>query len=159
MIRNLIRFSLLITTTSLFSGSLLAQSANPLHHDGERELRSSITLTIPLGGQRHAATSQPQLDLSFQQHRRQQNPHNFVSNNFDLRSNTYDFQPRETRIGFTLDRNPRLMMNGQPFDLPESTANASTVEKVGIGAAVLFGAGLLVVGTGLVIIASSDSAE
>lgn len=159
MIRNLIRFSLFIMTISLFSGSLFAQSANPLHQYGERELRSSINLTIPLGGQSHAVTSKPQLNLGFQQHRRQQNSYNFVSNNIYVKLNTYNFQPREARIGFTLDRNPRLMMNGKPFDLPESTANASTAGKVGIGAAVLVGAGLLVVGTGLIIIASSDSDE
>lgn len=159
MIKKLTRFSLFIMTTSLFSGSLSAQSANSLHQYGERDLRSSINLTIPLGGQRHAVTSKLQLNLSFQQHRCQQNSYNFVSNYIDVKSNTYNFQSREARIGLTLDRNPRLMMNGKPFDLPESTANASTAGKVGIGAAVLVGAGLLVAGTGLIIIASSDSDE
>ena len=51
------------------------------------------------------------------------------------------------------------MMNGKPFALPEGTANASTAGKLGIGAAVLVGVGFLVVGTGLIIIASSDSDE
>lgn len=159
LIGNLRRISLFVITTSLFASSLSAQSLHPLHQYGERDIHSSINLTIPLGGQRNAATSKPQFNLSVQQHRLRQNPYNFVPNNIDVKSSTYNLQPRQARIGFTLDQQPQLMMNGKPYELPQGTANASTLGKVGIGAAVLVGAGLLVVGTGLIIIASSDSEE
>ena len=51
------------------------------------------------------------------------------------------------------------MMNGRPYELPEGKAGASTLEKVGIGAATLVGIGVLVVGTGLLVIATSDSSD
>lgn len=159
MIRTLKCASLFVMATSLFASSVSAQSVHPLHQYGERDIRSSINLTIPLGGQRNAATSKPQLTMGFQQHRVQQDPYNFVTSNIDVKSSAYNLQPRRARIGFTLDQNPQLMMNGMPYDLPEDTANASTLGKVGIGAAVLVGVGLLVVGTSLVLIATQDPAE
>lgn len=159
MIGKLNCISLFMITTSLLTSSLSAQSVHPLHQYGERDMRGSISLTIPLGGQHNSANSKPQLNLGFQQHRLQQHRYNFVTSNFDVKSSTYNFQPRQARIGFTLDQNPQLMMNGKPYALPEGTANASTLGKVGIGAAALVGIGVLVVGTGLIIIASSDSSD
>lgn len=155
MIQQSRRIGLFVMTTSLVASSVSAQSVHSLHQYGERDMRSSVNLTIPLGGQRNDATSKPQLTMSFQQHRLQQDPYNFSPSNIDVKSSTYNLQPRQARIGFTLDQNPELMMNGRPYNLPTNTANASTLGKVGIGAAVLVGIGVLVVGTGLIIIASS----
>lgn len=159
MIKHLGHVCLFVMTTSLFASSVFAQPLHPLHQYGERDIRSAINLTIPFGGQPNAATSKPRFNLSFQQHRLKQDPYNFVPSTIDVKSSSYNLQPRQARIGFTLDKNPQLMMNGKPFALPEGTANASTAGKLGIGAAVLVGVGFLVVGTGLIIIASSDSDE
>ena len=93
MFCNVRTFGVLLLATPLFANSLSAQSLPPLHQFEERDVRSSITLTIPLGGQRDAATSKPQLSLSFQQDRRQKNSYDFVSNAIPVRSNNYDFLP------------------------------------------------------------------
>ncbi len=159
MIQKLKSISLLVLIASLFPTGVSAQSLHPLHQYGERDMRSSINLTIPLGGKRNAATSKPQINLSFQQHRVQQHRYNFSPSSLDVNSSAYNLQPRQARIGFTLDQSPQLMMNGKPHQLPEGTSNASTLGKVGIGAAALVGIGVLVVGTGLIIIASSDSSD
>lgn len=159
LIGNLRRISLFVITTSLFASSVSAQSLHPLHQYGERDIHSSINLTIPFGGQPNAATSKPQFNLSVQQHRLRQNPYNFVPNNIDVKSSTYNLQPRQARIGFTLDQQPQLMMNGKPYELPQGTANASTMGKVGIGAAVIGGIVVIAFGALLIATAASDPAE
>ncbi len=159
MIKNLRYVSLFVMTTSLFASSLSAQSVHPLHQYGERDIRSSINLTIPLGGERNTAMSKPQFNLSFQQHRLQQDSYNFVPSNIEVKSSSYNLQPRQARIGFTLDQHPQLMMNGKPYDLPEDTANASTLGKVGIGAAVIGGIVVIAFGALLIATAASDPAE
>lgn len=97
MIQQSRRIGLFVMTTSLVASSVSAQSVHSLNQYGERDIRSSINLTIPLGGQRNAATSKPQLALSFQQHRLEQNPYNFVPSNIDVKSSSYNLQPRQAR--------------------------------------------------------------
>lgn len=148
-----------VVATSLVASSVSAQTVHSLRQSGERDMRASISLSIPLGGHRGAVTSKPQVSFNFQPMAHQQETQNLVSINTDMRMNDYNLQPREARIGFTLDQDPQLMMNGKPFDLPEGRANASDLEKVAIGAAVLVGIGVLVAGASLIAIATSDPAE
>lgn len=144
---------------SLFATSASAQSVHPLHQFGERDMRGSINLTIPLGGQRNTAASKPQLNISLQQSRLEQDSYKFTPKNIDAISTAYNSQPQQARIGFTLDRNPQLMMNGKPYELPEGKANASTLGKAGIGVAVIAGVVVIAFGALLIATASSDPAE
>ncbi len=159
MARNLKCASVLAVATALFSSSVSAQSVHPLRQYDEPDIRSSVSLTIPLGGRRGTEASKPQLSLDFEQKHHRQGQLNTVQDNVDLKLNSNQFKPQKARIGFTLDEKPRLMMNGKPYDLPEGKANASTAEKVGIGVGALVGIGALVIGTGLVIIATSDGSD
>ena len=114
----------------------------PLHaqsmvsRPGDVDRRASIAITIPLGGQKSEETK-PRMEVLMSQNRARTN---------DYR---YDFErtyhPRESRIGFTFDKKPSLMVNGRAVQPQDRKARMGTVGYVLIGVAVVAGIGVLIV--------------
>lgn len=119
-------------------GPLQAQSL--VARPGDVDRRASVAITIPLGGKKSEETK-PRMELLMSQDR---------AANQDTR---YDFErmyrPRESRIGFTLDKQPSLMVNGRMVQPQESKARMGTLGYVAIGVVVVAGIGVLVLNDAL----------
>lgn len=115
-------------------GPLQAQSL--VARPGDVDRRASVAITIPFGGKKSEETK-PRMELLMSQDR---------APNQDTR---YDFEhmyrPRESRIGFTLDKQPSLMVNGRVVQSQENKARMGTwgYVAIGVGVALLTGAVLL----------------
>lgn len=122
----------------LLIGAALTTSvaAQPLgYQDGLSRIDGvvGVGLTIPIGGQK--AKDPPRVELRLTR--------DVVG--FDgTRQSKSSIRPHETRIGFSLERDNRLLLNGRPIDTRERN-NVSTVGWIAIGAGiVLIGGALLV---------------
>ena len=92
-----------------------------------------VGLTIPIGGERTKAPPRVELRLT----------RDVVG--FDgTRQSSSGYRPNETRIGFSLERDNRLLLNGRPIDTSRRN-NVSTVGWIAIGAGVVLVGGALLV--------------
>lgn len=93
-----------------------------------------VGLTIPIGGQRKEAPPRVELRLT----------RDVVNFDGTRQSSSSAVRPHETRIGFSLERERRLLVNGQPIDKAQRN-NVSTAGWIAIGAGVLLVGGFLLV--------------
>lgn len=92
-----------------------------------------IGLTIPMGGTRQKAPPRVELRLTRD-----------VVNMDGTRLSNSGARLNETRIGFSLERDNRLLLNGRPVDTTRRN-NVSTVGWIAIGAGVVLIGGALLV--------------
>ena len=93
-----------------------------------------VGLTIPIGGQHKKAPPRVELRLT----------RDVVNVDGTRQSSTGSIRPHETRIGVSLERENRLLLNGRPIDTAQRN-NVSTVGWIAIGAGVLLIGGALLV--------------
>jgi hypothetical protein len=93
-----------------------------------------LGLTIPIGGQHKKAPPRVELRLT----------RDVVNFDGTRQSSSTGVRPHETRIGFSLERKNRLLLNGQPIDTMRRN-NVSTVGWIAIGAGVVLIGGVLLV--------------
>ena len=91
-------------------------------------------MTIPIGGDREKAPPRVELRLT----------RDVVNFDGTRQSSNSGISPHETRIGFSLERDNRLLLNGQPIDTAQRN-NVSTVGWIAIGAGVVLIGGVLLV--------------
>lgn len=91
-----------------------------------------VGLTIPIGGQQKKAPPRIELRLT----------RDFVNFDGTRQSSSSSIRPHETRIGFSLERERRLLVNGQPIDRAQRN-NVSTVGWIAIGVGVVAIGGLV----------------
>lgn len=112
------------------------QAQSLVSRPGDVDRRASIAITIPLSGQKSAETK-PRMELLMSQDRARTN---------DYR---YDFErlnrPRASRVGFTLDKQPQLMMNGRAVQPQDNKARMGTAGYIAIGVVVVAAVGALVI--------------
>ncbi|WP_428627700.1 hypothetical protein [Sphingopyxis sp.] len=84
-----------------------------------------LGLTIPIGGDRKKAPPRVELRLT-------RDVVNFDGN----RQSSSGIGPTETRIGFSLERERRFLLNGRPLDKAQRN-NVSTVGWIAIGVGVV----------------------
>ena len=110
------------------------QAQSMVSRPGDVDRRALVAITIPLGGKASAETK-PRMELLMSQDRTRTN---------DYR---YDFErayhPKQSRIGFTLNRQPNLMVNGRTVHPQDNKARMGTVGYVLIGVALVAGIGVL----------------
>jgi len=94
---------------------------------------AGVGLTIPLGGSRHKAPPRVELRLTRD-----------VVNMDGTRLSNRGIPLNETRIGVSLERDNRLLLNGKPIDTKRRN-NVSTVGWIAIGAGVVLIGGFLLV--------------
>ena len=100
------------------------------------EQRASVEFVVPFGMERKSSDHKPRLQLSL--HARL--PQNY---SLDQKSVHRAERFRSSKIGFTLDSNPEIYLNGRHFAAAERRNNLSTLGWIGIGAGVLTGAFLV----------------
>jgi hypothetical protein len=91
-----------------------------------------VGLTIPIGGQQKKAPPRIELRLT----------RDVVNFDGTRQSSSSNIRPHETRIGFSLERERRLLVNGQPIDRAQRN-NVSTVGWIAIGVGVVAIGGLV----------------
>ncbi|WP_293703298.1 MULTISPECIES: hypothetical protein [unclassified Sphingopyxis] len=91
-----------------------------------------VGLTIPIGGQQKKAPPRIELRLT----------RDVVNFDGTRQSSSSSIRPHETRIGFSLERERRLLVNGQPIDRAQRN-NVSTVGWIAIGVGVVVIGGLV----------------
>ena len=110
-----------------------AQSINPALDPHQGETRVSAAITIPLGHASDRTRSAPRLEIVS----RTRAP----GSTLPIVARDDERRWRERRIGFTLDGNEQLMLNGKPLALAEDQQNLDTTETilVVVGGVVLAG--------------------
>lgn len=103
-----------------------AQSLN--QRPGDISSRATVGITIPLDASK-SEESKPRLELRVSQTR--------FEPDYSSRDRDTFQAPTERRIGFTLDANPTLMLNGKAMKQYGSRSNLSTIGYVLIGVAVV----------------------
>ena len=93
-----------------------------------------LGLTIPIGGERKKSPPRVELRLT----------RDVLNFDGTRQSSSTGVRPHETRIGFSLERERRLLVNGLPIDKAQRN-NVSTVGWIAIGAGVLLIGGFLLV--------------
>lgn len=93
-----------------------------------------LGLTIPIGRQHKKAPPRVELRLT----------RDVVNFDGTRQSSNMGVRPTETRIGFSLERERRFLLNGQPVDKAQRN-NVSTVGWIAIGAGVVLIGGALLV--------------
>lgn len=106
------------------------------------EAMVGIGLTIPFGGSRKKDPARVEMRIARD-----------VVNSDGSRQSATTLRPMETRIGFSLESERRLLINGRPFERERRT-NVSTAGWIAIGAAVVLIGGALLVAD-----AASDASE
>lgn len=91
-----------------------------------------VGLTIPIGGQQKKAPPRIELRLT----------RDVVNFDGTRQSSSSSIRPHETRIGFSLERETRLLVNGQRIDKAQRN-NVSTVGWIAIGVGVVVIGGLV----------------
>ena len=131
-----------IVIGALLTTSVMAQPM-PVQNSFDRvESTVGLGLTIPIGGTRKKDPPRVELRLT----------RDMV--NFDgSRQSTTGVRPMETRIGFSLERDNRLLLNGRPIDTKQRN-NISTAGWIAIGVGVV-----LIGGVVLVADAARDASE
>ncbi len=133
-----------ITSTAFISSTVAnAQSDSPYQYDQISDFRGTINLTIPFKGGKETIGEKPQLHLGFQRKR-------YVGDDFKLlkrynvKRSLLEHQPEQTRIGFTISKRPKFLVNNNEVKIPEHRNGISTLAIIGIGTglAVLTGAAL-----------------
>lgn len=130
-----------MTATTTFP--LAAQDTlRALNGYGQNETKTMLSLSVPFGGQREEA--EPRIELNIQNLNGQSGivPSTYIS--------SFDRVSHENRIGFTLDTEPVLMLNGRKFQPINGQQNLST------GAGIAIGLGLL---AGVLLIATVETAD
>ncbi|MEL6529570.1 MAG: hypothetical protein AAFQ27_06380, partial [Pseudomonadota bacterium] len=129
---------------------------------GRSDVRVSVSVTIPLGGLRKDSETTPRVNLDFQNRRIQQEPSSSA-----LSLNGHDDPVNRPRplASFTLERNPRLLMNGHRVVTfgPRSTLQddgeneeSSDGGGIGTGTAILIGVGATL---GVFVWAAAETAD
>ena len=144
----------LIAILSSSISPVAAQSYHPSRDYGANELRAGASIVIPFGGDKKKANAKPRVEFSFQQSRVQQEQLKLDFNRYSLQQ--APIVNRNTgRVGFTLDQNPQMLVNGRAYRIDEQK-NISVLGIAGIALAIP----VVIVATGLIIIASdSDSGD
>ena len=93
-----------------------------------------LGLTIPIGGERKKSPPRVELRLT----------RDVVNFDGTRQSSTSSIRPHETRIGFSLERDNRLLLNGRPIGTAQRTY-VSTIGWIAIGAGVVLIGGVLLV--------------
>lgn len=130
--------------TALCTQAASAQSLRDFQHDRVTDTRASAAITIPLGAQRGSAQAKPRFDFTLAT----QNvgtSHSVTPLRIDP-----DFERqtlRAAKLSFTLEQNPRLLLNDQRIATfgPRLTADEEEGEDGGGG---LGTAGWIVLGVG-----------
>ncbi|MEP3226532.1 MAG: hypothetical protein ABJO01_11195 [Parasphingorhabdus sp.] len=129
--------------TATMAAPLLAQDGiRALNGYGQNETRTMLSLSVPFGGQREEAM--PRIELNIQNINGQSSlaPSTYVTSFDRIRS--------ENTIGFRLNNEPTLMLNGRPFKPVDNQQNLST------GAGIALGLGLL---AGAILVATAETAD
>ncbi|MEL6541483.1 MAG: hypothetical protein AAFQ34_08765 [Pseudomonadota bacterium] len=133
--------------TTLGSQGLAAQSLGDWDRGASHDVRANAAITIPLGVPSRSRVRKPRLEFSFEAQRTDR-----------LRSVTFvRFEPdfeRQTfqaaNVAFTLERNPRLLLNGERVAIfgPRLTADEDNDKAGGLGVAggLLLGLGAAIAG-------------
>ena len=93
-----------------------------------------LGLTIPIGGERKKSPPRVELRLT----------RDVVNFDGTRQSSTSSIRPHETRIGFSLERDNRLLLDGRPIGTAQRN-NVSTIGWIAIGAGVVLIGGVLLV--------------
>lgn len=136
---------------SLSISPLAAQSYHPSTDYGTRDVRASASITIPLGGNRDNAKSQPRVEFSFQQSRIEQDRLKLDFNRYSLQ-NAPITNANTNRVGFTLNKNPKMLVNGRAFKIVER-------KDLTTGETILVVVGALAVTTLISAVVIADSIE
>lgn len=138
-----------------------AQSVHNWNNAGSSETRATASVTIPLGGKRKAENAEPRLDFAVQSYQIGQERASHLK--IDPVNNNRILQ-RQSVVSFTLDRRPKLMLNGKKLatfgpvlhaddesEQPGNSDGGNTALYVlgGLGAAVL----------GLAVATSADAVD
>lgn len=113
-----------------------AQSYHPSTDYGANDLRAGASIVIPFGGDKKKTNTKPRVEFSFQQSTVQQDKIKLDFNRYSLQAAPIT-NPNSIggRIGFTLDQNPKMLVNGKSYRIDDDQNNISTLGKVGIGVA------------------------
>lgn len=96
--------------TALLSQGVAAQSLRDLNSNAGNDVRASAAITIPLGAVPRSSESKPRLEFSFET-QRMDGPRSVTPLRFDP---DFDRQTLQTtRFAFTLEQNPRLLLNDE----------------------------------------------
>lgn len=149
-------FCLFAAGTTLIAQAASAQSLRDFQYDRASDTRASAAITIPLGARRGSAQAAPRFDFS-------------LSTQSVGASNTVtplrfdpDFQRRTltaAKLSFTLEQNPRLLLNDQRVATFGPRLTADEDEKsggLGTGGWILVGVGAAIGGGFLIAQAVED---
>ncbi len=143
----------LIAILSSSISPVVAQSYHPSRDYGASELHAGANIVIPIGGDKKKANAKPRVEFSFQQSRVQQEQLKLDFNRYSLQQAPI-VNRNIGRVGFTLDQNPQMLVNGRTYRIDDDQNNISTLGIAGIALAIP----VIIVGVGLIIIATdSDS--
>ena len=148
-------FYLFAAATALLAQSANAQSLRDIQHDGVKDTRASAAITIPLGALRGSAEAKPRFDFTLATQDMNSSssvtPMRFDPN---FKSRTLS----KAKLSFTLEQNPRLLINDQRVATfgPRLTADEESEDRNGGGSAatvlyVVGGVALLGVVSGIVV--------
>lgn len=133
---------------------LTAQTYHPSRDYGASSFRANVGITIPLGGDKKQALSKPRVDFGFQQSRIEQEQLKLDFNRYSLQQAPIVHR-NIGRVGFTLDQNPQMIVNGKSYRIDGEQKNVSTLGLVGIVA----GTAAAIVVVGLVVIATNPRSD
>ena len=138
--------------------SAFAQDIPGFERDAQRDVRASVGITIPFGGaSRERADMQPRFDVIVETGESdwQSQARNLDNPLTDSRRNV-----RQGRMSLTFEEEPRFLLNGESFSEPyvahadgqdaegaeeqgEERRGRNTLQKIGLGAAILGGVAVL----------------
>lgn len=139
-------FGLFVAGASLFAQGAQAQSLRDLHSEARIDTRASASLTIPLGAKARSDATKPRFDFVLETqsrgHSRSVTPLRFDAN-FQRQ------RVRAAKVSFTLEQNPRLLLNDQRVATFGPRLTADEDEKsggLGTGGWILVGVGVAIGG-------------
>ncbi|MEL7518330.1 MAG: hypothetical protein AAFN48_05185 [Pseudomonadota bacterium] len=135
--------------TTLGSQGLAAQSLRDWDRGASHDVRANAAITIPLGVPSRSRVRKPRLEFSFEAQRTDRlRSVTFVRFDPDFERQTF----QAANVAFTLERNPRLLLNGERVAIfgPRLTADQDkdTENEGGLGVAggLLLGLGAAIAG-------------
>lgn len=139
-----------VAGTALLSQGASAQTLRDFQHDRATDTRASAAITIPLGAQRGSAEAKPRFDFMLAT-QSIDDSNSVIPMRFDP-----DFERqtlRAAKLSFTLEQNPRLLMNDHQVvtfgprltgDEDEKSSGLGTGGWILLGTAVAIGGGFLI---------------
>ena len=144
-----------LISAALCGQAVSAQSLRDWHGEARSDVRASAAITIPLGAPRGSDASQPRVDFAFET-QRLGTPDDVVPLRFDPQ---YERQAiTRAELSFTLEDNPRLLMNGERVATfgPRLTADDDGERGGGNNTALYVVGGILALGIGATVLVTTE---